>query len=61
MARYTLTDVASLITAFDGDYDDGIEARIDAFELEGVVEVELTDPATGAVEAFTVTITRKED
>jgi hypothetical protein len=57
-SRYQVNDVMALITQYEGDYHDGIEAVVDTYEdgLDTVI-VHLTDPETKEVNRFKVVIT----
>ena len=72
MSRFTLDQVAELIAARDGDYDDGTGAHVqvrtdpaDCDESERTLRIELEDErlasGDGAVEDFVITVPRADE
>jgi GrpB-like predicted nucleotidyltransferase (UPF0157 family) len=64
--RFSIVDVLDLVTANDGDYDDGLNAFVSAgYKLDGSeAEIELTttedDQSARVAEKFRVTVERIE-
>jgi len=64
--RFTILDLLDMVTAKDGDYDDGLDAYVSAgYKLDGSeAEIELTsteeDESERVTERFRVTVERVE-